>query len=239
LSPLVIAHRGGALEAPENSLPAFRRALALGAHGIELDVHVSADGVLLVHHDGDLVTVPGAPREPIAGLPAARVEAADLEWTHGAAFRGLRPPRLEAVLDLAAAPAWTMIELKGGDASLEDRLARAVRRLLAVRPGRGRRRIGSFSAPLLARVARELPQEALLAIVAERESLAEFQGLPLAGVAADRAILDAAWVAELQGRGLPLWAWTIATPEEAETARRAGVAAWITDIPGRLLGRSL
>jgi len=48
---LVVAHRGGSLLAPENTLAAFRQALALGVDRIELDVQQSKDGVVLVIHD--------------------------------------------------------------------------------------------------------------------------------------------------------------------------------------------
>ena len=47
----IIAHRGTPRELPENSLPGFARALEAGAQGIELDVHLTADGVVVVHHD--------------------------------------------------------------------------------------------------------------------------------------------------------------------------------------------
>lgn len=50
-TPLIIAHRGASVQAPENTMPAFRRAIELGADGIELDVHMSADGYLVVIHD--------------------------------------------------------------------------------------------------------------------------------------------------------------------------------------------
>jgi len=49
--PLVIAHRGAAADAPENTLAAFELALAQGADAIEFDVHLSADGVPVVIHD--------------------------------------------------------------------------------------------------------------------------------------------------------------------------------------------
>lgn len=52
--PLQIAHRGGAGLWPENTLEAFERAIAAGADGIELDVHLSCDGVPVVHHDESL-----------------------------------------------------------------------------------------------------------------------------------------------------------------------------------------
>lgn len=49
--PLILAHRGGALLAPENTIPAFDHGLALGSDGLELDVHLSRDGIAVVHHD--------------------------------------------------------------------------------------------------------------------------------------------------------------------------------------------
>src|SRR5438045_4024508 len=49
--PLVFAHRGGSKLAPENTMAAFDRGLAEGADGLELDVHLSRDGVVVVHHD--------------------------------------------------------------------------------------------------------------------------------------------------------------------------------------------
>jgi len=55
----VFAHRGLALEAPENTLLAFARAIAAGASYIEIDVHASADGIAVVAHDPDLKRVAG------------------------------------------------------------------------------------------------------------------------------------------------------------------------------------
>src|SRR5438876_77031 len=52
--PLVFAHRGGAALAPENTIDAFDNGLALGADGLELDVHLSRDGAVVVHHDRTL-----------------------------------------------------------------------------------------------------------------------------------------------------------------------------------------
>src|SRR5436305_539214 len=50
--PITFAHRGARTEEPENPLPAFRRALELGARGLETDAHLSADGEVVLVHDG-------------------------------------------------------------------------------------------------------------------------------------------------------------------------------------------
>lgn len=51
MPPLILAHRGGSALAPENTLAAFANAIALGADGAELDVHLTRDGRVVVHHD--------------------------------------------------------------------------------------------------------------------------------------------------------------------------------------------
>jgi glycerophosphoryl diester phosphodiesterase len=61
-SPLPIAHRGGSLEAEENTLPAFAHAVALGFSHVELDVRASRDGVVVVHHDETLARMFGDTR---------------------------------------------------------------------------------------------------------------------------------------------------------------------------------
>ncbi len=57
-----IAHRGGGLEAEENTLPAFAQAVGLGYSHIELDVHATRDGAVVIHHDPDLTRLCGDPR---------------------------------------------------------------------------------------------------------------------------------------------------------------------------------
>ena len=81
------AHRGGSAEAEENTMAAFAHAVGLGYSHVELDVHATRDGVVVIHHDPDLARICGDSRR-----------IADLDWselrlirTHG----GARIPRLE------------------------------------------------------------------------------------------------------------------------------------------------
>lgn len=60
--PIAFAHRGGSLEAEENTLPAFAHAVALGYSHVELDVHATTDGVVVIHHDETLERMAGDPR---------------------------------------------------------------------------------------------------------------------------------------------------------------------------------
>jgi glycerophosphoryl diester phosphodiesterase len=59
--PLVIAHRGGALESTENTILAFQRAVRIGAAGIETDIRLTRDGVVVVYHDEYFGRVEGLP----------------------------------------------------------------------------------------------------------------------------------------------------------------------------------
>jgi glycerophosphoryl diester phosphodiesterase len=103
--PIAVAHRGGAGEAPENTLAAFEIAVALGYRYLETDAHVTRDGVLVAFHDDRLDRVTDR-TGAIAELDIVQVEAADAGYTfspdHGSSFpfrgSGIRVPRLEEIL---------------------------------------------------------------------------------------------------------------------------------------------
>jgi glycerophosphoryl diester phosphodiesterase len=147
--PLVYAHRGGAALRPENTLAAFDHGMALGADGLELDVHLSRDGVVVVHHDATLERTTdgrGAVADYTAG-ELARVDAG--YWftpapaPDGAAHpfrgRGLGVPTLADVL--ARYPsARLIVELKANEPDLARRTVDAIRTAGAVE----RVALGSF-----------------------------------------------------------------------------------------------
>ena len=94
--PLLIAHRGMPRLAPENTMPSFMLALEAGADGIELDVHASRDGIVVVHHDPVLADGLG-----IADVTLARLrEETDV-------------PTLEEVCGLVRGRAELFVEVKG------------------------------------------------------------------------------------------------------------------------------
>ncbi len=90
MSVRIYAHRGASAELPENTMAAFRRAAALGVDALELDIHATRDGVLVVSHDPD--------GRRLAGV-AARL--ADLTWDEALRWDvggGERLPRFEDVV---------------------------------------------------------------------------------------------------------------------------------------------
>lgn len=156
--PLVYAHRGGAKLRPENTLASFDNGLALGADGLELDVRLSKDGQVVVHHDANLDRTTSA-TGPVADLTAAELAGVDAGYhfravdaaTPAFPFRGagIGVPTLAAVL--ARYPGVPLIiELKLGSAEL----ARKTLELAIVAGALERIAIGSFSGEAL-RAARQ------------------------------------------------------------------------------------
>jgi glycerophosphoryl diester phosphodiesterase len=106
------AHRGGAALWPENSLRAFRESLALGVDLLELDVHLSADGRVVVIHDATLDRTTDA-TGPVAARTAAELGRVRLRAPDGA-VTDERVPTLQAVLELVApSRAGLLLEVKG------------------------------------------------------------------------------------------------------------------------------
>jgi glycerophosphoryl diester phosphodiesterase len=103
----IIAHRGASRERPENTLAAFLRAVELGADGIELDVHLSADQVLIVHHD----PVPHAAPRP--ALEHRDIRSLTVDELSAFRVKGEPIPTLSEVIDAVGASLTIYCELKG------------------------------------------------------------------------------------------------------------------------------
>jgi glycerophosphoryl diester phosphodiesterase len=98
----VHAHRGGAGLAPENTLAAFRKALELGVDALEMDLHVTRDGVVVVIHDETLERTTDG-RGDVGDLSFDAVKRSDAGGKFAPAFRGERVPALQEVIDLVRA----------------------------------------------------------------------------------------------------------------------------------------
>src|SRR5215831_13344991 len=134
--PLVFAHRGGSALAPENTRAAFANGIALGADGIELDVHLSRDGVVVVHHDRTLDRTTKL-RGALADRTADELNRADVPSLAGV-LRAHRDVRVivELKVNSAQMAAAVVDVVRGADAvertcvgSFGTRVLRAVRSL--------------------------------------------------------------------------------------------------------------
>lgn len=217
----IYAHRGSSAIHPENTLRAFRHALAIGVDGIELDVHATADGIPVVIHDRDVGrTTDGAGY--VDQIPLAQLETFD-------AGHGERVPTLAEILELVGAAAHLDIEIKG------TRIEHAVLDVLAEYPA-VRWAISSFNWDTLRTVRRLDP-------VAEVWPLAERVGDDLFTIAAELAspavsLFTGAYTAEnaakLRDAGLGVIVWTVNDPREARRIADLGAFALCTDDPQRL-----
>lgn len=107
----VTAHRGASLQAPENSMSAFRAAYEAGTDFVELDVQRTRDGAIVVFHDGDLLRMGGDPRK-VKDLTLAEIQAIDIGTRRGPAYAGEHVPTLAEVIDYARGRFRINIELK-------------------------------------------------------------------------------------------------------------------------------
>lgn len=119
----VVAHRGAAGAAPENTLAAVRRAIEDGTDWVEIDVQETVDGEVVVIHDSDFMKLAGNPLKVWDGT-LAQVQDIDIGSWFGLAFSTERVPTLAAVLEEVRGKARLVIELKyyGHDQQLEQRV---------------------------------------------------------------------------------------------------------------------
>ena len=245
---LLAAHRGGALLWPENSLLAFRNAVALGADFIEFDVHLSKDGELVVVHDPTLDrTTSGS--GPVKDRTLAELKALRLRDRAGALTAESVPTLDEVVAVAAKGKARMLLEIKV-DAS-RARYPGIEEKVLAIldRHGMaGSTVVMSFDAPTWRRVRELRPDVATCALYSARmlgrTSLAEeLQTLRSAGVlfiGVEHTVVDAAAVAQARAAGIGIGAWTVNDAAGMKRQIDAGAAILITDQPDvakTLLGR--
>ena len=222
--PLVFAHRGGSALAPENTIAAFDNGLALGADGLELDVHLSRDGVVVVHHDR-LLDRTTALRGPIAERTAEELRRADVP-TLAEVLARYRDPRI-------------IIEMKVNRAALAAATIDVVRRADAV----DRVCLGSFGLRVL-RAARAL--EPAVATSGAREevrwalyrswcrwpvSRAAYAGYQVPEFAGRTRVVSRRFVDDAHEAGLGVQVWTVDTEAAARRLLGWGVDALITDRP--------
>lgn len=130
MKPLVIAHRGASAYTPENTLPAFKKAIEMNADGLELDVHLSSDGFLVVSHD-EKVDRTSNGKGLIKDKTLAELKSLDFGGWFSKEFEGAQIPLLDEVFELIRD--WDgilNIEIKNGPIfypGIEKKVADAVR----------------------------------------------------------------------------------------------------------------
>ena len=221
---LVIAHRGASAELPENTLPAFERAAALGADAVELDVQLCEEALVVLHDERLERTTNGS--GPLAATPLARLRELD-------AGGGARVPRLEEVLAAVADRLRVNIELKGpGTAGPTTALLRA----RGIAPEQVL--LSSFDHGALEavrRLAPEYPRGALFGRLAGVDAVAAARAVDAKTAHLALRTLTAERIEELRAAQLEVLVYTVNDVAEALALRELGVRGVFTDRPRELL----
>ncbi len=234
---LILGHRGAAAEAPQNTVAAFRRAMQVGADGVELDVQLSRDGQVVVIHDDTVDSVTGVSGR-VAAMTLAELQALDAGRLFDAEFAGERIPTLDQALEAVGPEGIVNIELKG-EGLLGDGLEREVARSVHAHRMEGRVIISSFNHLRLWRMRRLDPllPRAMLHWPGGPAYERNLWLLPLAQPDAlhpDASMVNPAYMARARRWGVRVNVWTVDDPAGAQRLLDLGVDGIITNDPRQL-----
>jgi glycerophosphoryl diester phosphodiesterase len=204
-----VGHRGSPRERTENTLPGFVLAIEHGADAVELDVHVTADGVVVVHHDFNVAGV------PIASARWDELRSVDLPG-------GGRIPTLKSVLEAIGDRATIYVELKGS--GIEAHVAEVLQR------ARSPYAVHSFDHAMIARCARNHP-DIPRGILLDRDVQRPVEILRVAvrdtaprDVWPHHSLVDEAFMNAASAHDLRVIPWTVNSRELAARLASLGVA---------------
>ena len=241
-APEIIAHRGASRDAPENTLAAIRLAWDQGADAVEIDVHQSRDGHIVVLHDAHTRKTAGVARR-VRSQTLPELGALDVgRWKH-ARWAGERIPTLAGVLDILPVGKRLFVEIKCGPEclpALVDTLNRSGRKPSQVIP------IG-FDLTTMKLVKWAMPALEVAWVQGFRRTwrggwapgaakliaLAREAGLDALDVGG-RGPVNSAFAAKVHAAGLKLYIWTVDAPRLARRLAAAGVDGLTTNRPGWL-----
>lgn len=233
-SPIVIGHRGAAGEAPENTLASFRLAAEQGSHMVELDIHMSEDGKLIVCHDDTLdrtTDISGA----IRSLHSDVIREADAGSWFSPSFAGERVPFLEEVYDLLPEHIEINVEVKDSGGALFDEV------LLNYLRGDNRidrTVVSSFDHKLLLRLKQAEPELRIGLLYAadliHHASYAALLETEVWSLHPHHGLIGACDAEDAVAAGLHIYPYTANRSADWDRLLSIGVTGIITDYPGRL-----
>jgi glycerophosphoryl diester phosphodiesterase len=215
--PLVIAHRGASAHALENSLAAFQAARRMGADAVELDVHATADGSLLVHHD-----------ELVGGYPIPQLtteQAAAVRLANGEPLPTLAQA-LETIGDLQV-----FIEVKSLPAQFDDRLFQAIE----AGPNPSGYAVHGFDHRLVRRLGAERPAlpRGVLSSSYPVRPLVPLEDAGATTLWQERGLVDLSLIHALHANGCRVFVWTVNDADEMAQLVSLGVDGLCTNYPER------
>ena len=225
--PAIVGHRGASAHAPENTLLAFRRAIEDGAQLLECDVHLSADGQVVVMHDEtiDRTAAADSPLRTgaIGALTRAELDTVLLE-------EGERVPSLAQLLEMTTVPVFIEVKV----AAAGKAVAALLRELPAGSPAAASTVI-SFHADALAEI-RRTTDAAVSYLVGQvdEQAITAAQELGAAGIGPSIAGLSLRAAEAVHEAGLAVNPWTVNTTAQLDVALACGSDTITTDDPAWL-----
>ncbi|MVP01644.1 glycerophosphodiester phosphodiesterase [Paenibacillus lutrae] len=230
--PIIIAHRGAKGLAPENKLGAFRLGLEQGCEAIELDIHLSADGELIVIHDATLDRTTDGQGEILA-KSLAEIKAVDAGSWYSEAYKGETVPTLGEVFDLVPESVMINVELKV-DGAIEQKLVDFVRE----RGCFGQVVVSCFDHKCLRRIKQMEPQIRIGLLYGNKMwdpvGYARSFDVDVYSLHPYHQIIEAEDVEKAIEHGLQVYPYTANTEEELHKLMAIHVSGIITNYPARL-----
>jgi len=245
------AHRGASAERPENTMTAFERAVEVGVHALEMDVHLTRDGHVIVTHDHTARRM-CAVDAPWSALDLADVRRLDAGWgflapdgTRPFAGRGVGVPTFEEVLD--AFPRLRLnVDIKIGRARRVARAVDVVMDLVRRKQAEDRVTIASFHLATMVAIRRRgyggetgLSRGELASLLSVPAML--WRQLPFTGTAAQVPVSQGAirfdrapFIAKCHSLGLRVDFWTVDDPATAERLLALGADGIMTNDPAAI-----
>lgn len=225
---LVFGHRGAMADAPQNSMASFQLAMEQGADGVELDVHLSQDGHIVVVHDFSVeATTDG--RGEVSDLTVAELKQLDAGGWFADKFAGERIPTLDEVFDNFANKLYFNVELKSRPAdsrAFETAVADCIRR-----HGMTEQTIVSSFDPRLLQRFRAICPYVMMGYLHGPEVSPIMEKLPHEARHPWHDFIDDAYMRWARDAGYLVNAWTVNDAMRIRTLNELGVNGIITDSP--------
>lgn len=241
--PLIVAHRGASHDAPENTLAAFDLAWQQGADLIEGDFHLSADGIIVCHHDETTEKTAGLDR-PVAGQTLEELRKLDVGAWKDVRWTGERLATLAEVLRTVPADRAILIEIKTGPEIVPALLEVMEASQLAI----GQMIVIAFDENVVAAIERHRPEITTYWLSGFEETeggkwtpsvdqiiaIARRSGTDGVDLNANLDVIDRSFVRAVRAAALDLHVWTVNDADVARRLMRLGVDSITTDRPAWL-----
>lgn len=223
----ITAHRGSSRTAPENTIPAIEAAVEEMADSVEIDVQMTADGVVVLGHDASLKRVAGVNRS-IASMTFEELEKLDVGPWFSSEYAGTRIPSLSEVLELCSQKTSLNIEIKyvGKNSELPEKTAEMVREYGM----ENQCVITSTNLSYLKRVKEALPEIRTGYIISAAYGNF-YSSEDVDFISIRSGFVTSALMQNAHEQGKAVYAWTVNTKSELERLTLLGVDGIITDRP--------